>query len=119
MSKEVPPTPPVETTPAVGTGVRSATSTAQTARVEFDDGQSTFLLDGTNLVGRDPTARIRLVDGRVSRQHAELVCSRGMCRVRDLHSTNGTFVNGLRVDDHVLVDRDVVDFGGVKLRFRV
>jgi len=42
-----------------------------------------------------------------------------MCRVRDLHSTNGTFVNGLRVDDHVLVDRDVVDFGGVKLRFRV
>jgi len=43
----------------------------------------------------------------------------GMCRVRDLHSTNGTFVNGLRVDDRVLVDRDVVDFGGVKLRFRV
>jgi DNA-binding SARP family transcriptional activator len=91
----------------------------QTARVEFDDGQSVFLLDGTNLVGRDPAARVRLFDGRVSRQHAELVCSGGMCRVRDLHSTNGTFVNGLRVDDHVLVDCDIVDFGGVQLRFRV
>jgi DNA-binding SARP family transcriptional activator len=91
----------------------------QPARLEFDDGQSVFLVDGTNLVGRDPAARVRLLDGRVSRQHAELVCSGATCRVRDLRSTNGTFVNGQPADDHALVDHDTVDFGGVKVRFRV
>jgi SARP family transcriptional regulator, regulator of embCAB operon len=96
-----------------------AGASGQPARLEFDDGQSVYLVDGTNLVGRDPAARVRLLDGRVSRHHAELVCSGATCRVRDLRSTNGTFVNGQPADDHPLVDHDTVDFGGVKVRFRV
>jgi SARP family transcriptional regulator, regulator of embCAB operon len=96
-----------------------AGATGQPARLEFDDGQSVFLVNGTNLVGRDPAARVRLLDGRVSRRHAELVCSGATCRVRDLRSTNGTFVNGQPVDDHALVDHDTIDFGGVEVRFRV
>ena len=89
------------------------------AHLEFDDGQSVFLLDGANLVGRDPAAQVRLLDGRVSRRHAEVICSVTTCRVRDLGSTNGTFVNGQPVEEHELVDHDAIDFGGIKVRFRV
>jgi len=81
------------------------------------DGQSVLLADGTTLIGRDPAARVHLVDSRVSRQHAQIESARGIALLRDLGSTNGTTVNGAPARDHVLRDGDVVSVGGVELRY--
>jgi hypothetical protein len=91
----------------------------QPAHVELPDGQAVFLRDGVNVVGRDPAADVCLIDGRVSRRHAEILGSARTWSVRDLGSTNGTIVNGQRVDSVELADQDVIDVGGIGLTFHV
>lgn len=48
-------------------------------------------------IGRDPTNDIELADPRVSRHHAVIWAEDGVWRLRDLGSTNGTFINQSRV----------------------
>jgi predicted component of type VI protein secretion system len=54
-------------------------------------------LDRLIYVGRDPLCAIRPPDSLVSRVHACLWLDRGVVRVRDERSSNGTFVNGVRL----------------------
>jgi adenylate cyclase len=54
------------------------------------------------LVGRAMACDLPIADPTVSRQHAEVEISDGGVLVRDLHSTNGTYVNGLRVAGEAL-----------------
>ena len=69
-------------------------------------------------VGRDPEAAIPLEREAVSRQHAELVREAdGRWRVRDLGSTNGTFVNEREIEDLSLKNGDQVRFGDVVFKF--
>jgi HD-GYP domain-containing protein (c-di-GMP phosphodiesterase class II) len=67
--------------------------------------------------GRLSSLEIVLDDSSVSRQHAELHGSSSGWIVRDLQSTNGTFVNGMRlaVEDRPLRSRDIVQFGKVAM----
>ena len=86
------------------------------AAVESD--QTIELRPGTSLVvGRAASSDAPVVDSTVSRRHAELVIAPGGAEVRDLGSSNGTFVNGERVDRAPLAAGDVVRFG--KVAFRV
>ncbi len=72
-------------------------------------------------VGRLPQFELMLDDPSVSRRHAEVVRRAASKEapenwlVRDLESTNGTYINGSRVPagDHVLQPRDIVQFGKV------
>nr|WP_240662539.1 DUF1707 and FHA domain-containing protein [Streptomyces sp. WAC 06738] len=48
-------------------------------------------------IGRDPRNGLRLMEETVSRMHAELRCASGVWLLRDLGSTNGTFINGRRL----------------------
>jgi DNA-binding NtrC family response regulator len=57
------------------------------------------------IVGRDEGARIRLSDPEVSAAHCELRAVNEGVLVRDLGSTNGTFVGGLRVREGVITTR--------------
>jgi len=73
----------------------------------------TFPLDQETLnLGRAPGSDIVINDPQVSRQHAR-ISRRGELRViEDLGSTNGTFVNGMRlVGPHTLADGDVISLG--------
>lgn len=45
------------------------------------------------LIGRSPNADIRINEKAVSHQHARLSIDNGVCTLRDLESTNGTFLN--------------------------
>src|ERR1700737_758428 len=68
-------------------------------------------------LGRGLTADIRIDDMSVSRRHAVLVlCETGQ-RILDDRSYNGTFVNGLRVEEAGLVDGDLIALGRYLLGF--
>jgi putative nucleotidyltransferase with HDIG domain len=65
--------------------------------------------------GRLASLEIVLDDSSVSRRHAEVCLGDEGWHVRDLESTNGTYVNGVRIGpgDHILRPRDIVQFGKV------
>jgi hypothetical protein len=54
-------------------------------------------------IGRTPPADVVLADGKVSRSHCELVIKDDLLYVTDLKSTNGTFVDGKRVDGSAIL----------------
>ncbi|WP_088343252.1 MULTISPECIES: FHA domain-containing protein [Rhodomicrobium] len=71
------------------------------------------------LIGRDPArCHVVIVDPTVSRLHAEIHYFPGHgVKIRDLGSSNGTFVNGERVHDDFLPIgmRSVIALGALKL----
>jgi hypothetical protein len=70
-------------------------------------------------VGRGMTADVRLDDHTVSARHAIVVARAGRLRILDDRSTNGTVVNGRRVDEAELHDGDVIVLGRVVMTYRV
>jgi hypothetical protein len=73
----------------------------------------TFVLEQDALtLGRDPHNDIVISDPQVSRQHARIVRQGNLMVVEDVGSTNGTFVNGMRLTgSHALANGDVIGLG--------
>jgi hypothetical protein len=68
-------------------------------------------------VGRHPDCNLVLADPNVSRNHAEIRPKGDRFEVVDLGSTNGTRINGVRVDTQLLQDGDEISFGNTRMRF--
>src|SRR5262245_1734216 len=68
------------------------------------------------VVGRSSELDMVLVEEMVSRKHATFRLENGVLTVQDLGSTNGTFVNGERIDKAVLREGDRVLVGTSILR---
>jgi len=69
------------------------------------------------VIGRGSDAHLNLDEEQLSRLHAELLCARDELTVRDLGSTNGTYVNGKLISGVVGIhDGDRLQFGTVKIR---
>lgn len=66
------------------------------------------------LVGRAPTCDLPIIDPTISRRHAEVQVEAGDVQVRDLGSSNGTFINGTRIEAGALTVGDTVTFGKVE-----
>lgn len=66
------------------------------------------------LVGRAPTCDLPIIDPTISRRHAEVEVADDGVLVRDLGSSNGTFANGVRVQESRLRVGDRVTFGKVE-----
>lgn len=78
------------------------------------DGQRFELRPGTPLtVGRALTSDLPVVHPTISRRHAELVARDQVVEVHDLGSSNGTFLNGVRVAHATARDGDTLTFGTV------
>ena len=77
------------------------------------------LLEGENIVGRDPDAALWIDHPSVSRRHARIVIAGGRATIEDLKSKNGTFVLGKRIESRVtLADGDEVRIGPEAFVFR-
>jgi pSer/pThr/pTyr-binding forkhead associated (FHA) protein len=69
-------------------------------------------VDGTPLtIGRSPDNVLVIEDRRVSRHHGRFQARRGTLVYTDLGSTNGSRVNGIRVDELVLGEGDRLQVG--------
>jgi hypothetical protein len=78
-----------------------------------------WLLDGDRMtIGRDPSSAIHVDDTSLSRHHADLVRNGRSWSIIDARSTNGTFVNGRRVNEALLQAHDVLRLGQVELVVR-
>lgn len=83
----------------------------ETSRIE--------LVEGENLVGRDPLAEAWIDLPSVSRRHARITIANGEAWVEDLGSKNGTCVRGTVIDaPEMLRDRDPIRFGSITATFR-
>jgi pSer/pThr/pTyr-binding forkhead associated (FHA) protein len=79
--------------------------------------QALRLGDAVTTVGRHEACQLRIRSSQVSRKHCQFFEKKGLLIVKDLGSSNGTFVNGQKVDgQRVLEPGDELDIGQVKLR---
>jgi predicted component of type VI protein secretion system len=62
-------------------------------------------------IGRSAQSSVQVADPEVSRNHCLLEQREGALVIRDAGSTNGTFVNGLRVGEAILASGDRVSLG--------
>jgi len=86
------------------------------------NGKAYPLAEGDNVIGRDPRSDIWLDADGVSRRHAIIRVDSSNRRVglKDLGSTNGTFVGRAAVDNEVaLSDGDLIQVGSVDLTVRL
>jgi adenylate cyclase len=84
------------------------------------EGEQTFELrsGGTLVVGRALSSDIPVLDPTISRRHAEVMWDVSGVHVKDLGSSNGTFLNGVKVEEAKLSPGDVVTFGKVPFRLK-
>ncbi|HEY6968567.1 MAG TPA: FHA domain-containing protein [Candidatus Angelobacter sp.] len=68
-------------------------------------------------LGRNPSNTIHLEHPTVSAFHAEIHKSNGTFELIDLDSSNGTFVNGVRITRKVLQTRDHISLGAMQFVF--
>lgn len=72
------------------------------------------------LLGRDSVCELRLEDEAISARHAKLSFHQGQWWIEDLHSTNGTILNSIRLTTPtVLTDGDEFQCGGATLRVQM
>jgi hypothetical protein len=68
-------------------------------------------------VGRDAGNDLRIPESAVSARHAVVITRMGISTVHDLNSSNGTWVNGKRIESQALRHGDTVQFGRLKMHF--
>jgi len=118
--EELPATSALDVPPRGGSARRRSPSRGlPPARYLLVDGGDAFVLaDEVTHIGRGVRADVRLDDHTVSARHAIVVARATGLRILDDRSTNGTIVNGRRVDEAELCDGDVVVLGRVVLTYR-
>lgn len=84
----------------------------------FADGKvGEFPLTDRTSMGRHPNNTLRLVDREVSKEHCVIEKVGATYLLRDLNSSNGTFVNGRKVRELRLRDGDEISLGNSRLVF--
>lgn len=101
-----------------GTIAPATAAVATVSRPVLDvDGRRYQLTGPVTVIGRGSEADVVLDDPGVSRRHAELRLAEGGATVRDLGSTNGTWVDGERVGTAHLSDGSTVSVGRTRITF--
>ena len=81
-------------------------------------GEASLSDSGAVVIGREPGCALQLNHPNVSRRHAQIAVRDGRHELRDLGSSNGTFVNGRRVTRPVALNvGDLIQVGPYSLAF--
>ena len=117
-------TEPDRTSPAIGgaasEGVEAAqASGARIVVINGEDAGTAFMLKGTMSFGRAESSTVTIRDAKVSRQHAQIQQQGSEYILVDLNSSNGTFVNGERIEEHVLSNGDEIEIGDCIMQFQM
>ncbi len=95
---------------------------APAAWLILPDGSEFELKEGINRIGRRENNDIRISsDGYVSGAHAEIECKEGRIYLTDIGSTNGTLVNGVKIEPNNPTEvspEDEIVFGQTSVRIR-
>ena len=84
------------------------------------EGRSIELPDGEATIGRSRNCTVAVKDVTVSRHHATIWFEAGKAKVRDIGSSNGTYVNGRRVQgESALASGDKVSVGETEMLVRI
>ncbi len=73
------------------------------------------LQQGTNTLGKGISCDIKIEDAYVSEVHAKLICEDSKVLIYDLQSTNGTYVNGLKIKEVELDEKSIIKIGESEL----
>lgn len=73
--------------------------------------------DSPILIGRNEEANIRIAyDEFCSRKHAVVSWENNACYIQDLNSTNGTYVNKVKIAEKIkLNNQDIISFGSTEV----
>src|SRR5260370_42699975 len=80
------------------------------------EGKVFDLLEERVTIGRGLDNLVRMEDGTMSHHHAMFLLEGDGYKIRDLNSTNGTRVNGMRITETKLHNGDPVRMGSVEMR---
>jgi len=94
---------------------KAKTASARLVYRSADGLVTEFPLAATNTLGRHPRNRIRLNDREISKEHAVIERRDGQFYIRDLRSSNGTYVNNRRVTETPLRPGDEIMLGSMRL----
>ena len=75
------------------------------------------LNEGANRLGRGEAADFRIGDPSVSGSHCQILVNNGGVSIQDLGSTNGTFINGARIQEQKLENGQTIRLGNVEMIF--
>jgi hypothetical protein len=89
---------------------------ARSIRITLPDGGQSTFTKAVISIGRDSENDVVVHDARVSRRHAEIHASDSRLELRDLHSTNGTWVDGAQIQAVVLSCPARVILGGLEIQ---
>jgi len=93
---------------------------AITSAIVLEDGTRHVLETERVTIGRQSGCTITIRDTNVSREHAQLRRRPNGWTIRDLGSTNGTKLNGVRVEgEQMLATGDVIMLGAMKVTFEI
>jgi predicted component of type VI protein secretion system len=73
------------------------------------------LLSGVIRLGRDPTNDFHFDDATISSRHCEVIVRDGKVQICDLGSTNGTFIEGRRIKEALLLPGQTLHLGSVEI----
>ena len=97
---------------------RAANRVAALVVIHGEDLGKKYDLKKTATIGRAPKSAIQVDQDSVSRAHAELRSEGGRLTVKDLGSTNGTFVNDEQIEgEHKLRNGDLIKIGRTVFKF--
>jgi len=99
-------------------GRKAPAEKARIVIISGDDAGATYPVKEAVTFGRAESNTVVLRDAKVSRQHAKIIVQGEEHVLVDLNSSNGTFVNGERIEEHVLANNDEFQIGDTVLQFQ-
>ncbi len=82
----------------------------------IQQGRALRLRPGSNRIGRNPENDLQIPDSSISAVHCEIVVSNNGILVRDLGSTNGTFIDGVQIGESIAKPGQALQTGNIEFK---